>query len=125
VSARIAVRVAGNVRIVDVKTGEQMLTLPLDGSFEDRVHFADAFTVNGNGVGALTMREHTDGIGVDNDVWRLGTKERRELQSEDDLTRAVIQKLSGESAQAVLGAIDVERTAVDPTSLTLTAARMP
>ncbi len=119
IEAKIAVRVVGTVRVVDVKSGEQLTTLALEGSAEDAVHYADDFSVGGKGVssGDITLREHTDGYGVDGDLRNLAVKARQDLASEDDLTQTVLKKLVGDSTKAVLSAVDIEREAVDPGSL--------
>ncbi|MFZ5477059.1 MAG: CsgG/HfaB family protein [Myxococcota bacterium] len=116
-SGRIAVRVAGTARIVDVKTGEQLVTLPLEAAFEDAVHYADSFTLNGNQVTPV-RKGHRGDVRVEDDLLDLA-KAKRDLKSEDQLAAAVLDKLALESAQAVLAAVDVEKEAVDPAKLVM------
>jgi len=120
-TGRIGLRVVGSVRVVDVKTGEQLATASLEAVSEDSAHFADSFSVGGMGV-AVGRWENTSGVGVPDDVYAL-SQGKSNLKDEGQIASDVVTTLSEDAARAVLKVVDVEREARDPSDLVLVAVQ--
>ncbi len=119
VSGQLAARIVGTVKVVDVKTGEQLANAPVEAVVEDAVHFVADFKVGGNSVPAsrLTMWEHTDGYGVqDYDLDDLA-EARQSLLSEDEVVAKLVEIIATKASAAVVEEVDGEREAVDPGTL--------
>jgi len=114
-AARVSVRIAGSVKVVDTKTGEQVAAAELEGSQTDSVAYADSFTRTGNG-----QPVDYEPLNLTNEFRRLA-KARQVLKDEGELLPAVLQKITETAAEAVEGVVDVEKTATDPAKLVLVA----
>ncbi|MFN7144590.1 MAG: CsgG/HfaB family protein, partial [Myxococcota bacterium] len=116
--ARVEVRLAGSVKVVDVKTGEQVTTVPFEVSMADAVHYATNFASAGGSPVTPVGRGRTGGIEVDDDFLAL-VEARRDLVDEGQLLQKVLTKVAADAGSEVLEAIDVEREATDPLMVSL------
>lgn len=120
-TGRVSLRVVGSVRVVDVATGEQLVTKAIEAVSEDAAHFADSFTVGGMGVGVGDY-ENTRGVGVPDEVYAL-SRGKSSLKDEGQIASDVVNVLSYDAARAVLEVVDFEREARDPADLVVLAVQ--
>lgn len=119
VEQSISVQISGSVTVVDVKTGEQLLSRPVEASAQDSVHYVESPTVDGRGV-ELTMWRHNDGIGVQDRGLKRLVDADRSLTDEGTLASQVVDSLSSQAARAVLDVVDVDDSLRDPAELAST-----
>ncbi len=120
-SASLQLRVAGSVRVVDVQTGEQLASHPLEGVAEDAVHFVEDPSVDGRVV-SLTMWGHNNGVGVRDRELRRLVDARRDLRDEGAMADEIVSGLARAAAEAILEAVDVPDREADPDRLDLGTA---
>ena len=117
VEQSLAIQISGSVTVVDVKTGEQLTSRPIEASAQDSVHFVESPSVDGRGV-ELTMWQHNDGIGVrERDIRRL-VEARRLVVDEGVMAAQVVDSLSSQASEAVIQVVDVAHSVRDPAELT-------
>ena len=116
--ADISLDIVGSLRVVDVLTGEQLAAPSVQSTAKDAIHYADNFEdAAGNGV-AIAKRGRTGGIEVDGSYIEL-SEARTSLKDEGELANQVVADIAKQAAEATLKVVDVERKAVDPTSLAI------
>jgi len=117
-SDRLVIRVSGSASVVDVKTGEQVGSCSLQAVAEDSVEWADTFRrASDQEPITLVERNRTGGLEIDDyDVLYL-IDGNRNLKSEGDLAASVIEKLSQDSSDMILDAVDSPKSINDPVEL--------
>ena len=118
--AKRAIRITGSVKVIDTKTGEQLATIPVEGIAEDAMAYADDFTRTDNRE-AYDLSANPTPIGGDYTPATLAAAPKT-LKDEGELISAAVEAVSTKAAEGVLKAVDVEKPATDPTTLTLTDA---
>lgn len=108
-SAKITARVAGSIKVVDTKSGEQLATQALEGAADDSIEYAHDFTqdpfdraLSGIPDGALGL-----------------TRGRTSLRDEGEIANQIVEQFSEAAAAVVVRAVDGERTATDPPTLAM------
>lgn len=116
IQGSIGIQIAGSVKVVDVLSGEQLVSQPIEAVANDAVHYIESPTVGGNTV-QLTMWQHNDGIGVRDRDLRQMAEARRDLADEGSLASSVVDYLSTQAAGAAVDVIDIDDNLADPDEL--------
>jgi tetratricopeptide (TPR) repeat protein len=116
---RVSVRIAGQLRVVDARSGALSATWPFDMTRADQARFADAFR-GPDGREVRVVRGDPDvtrgEVAVPPELVELRDA-RRALTPPADLARGVIADLAGEARSVVVGVVDAEPPLRDPVEL--------
>lgn len=116
-----SVVLVGSVKVVDVKTGEQIAAAALEGRATDAIKYADGFMYAGTNNPAV-VEGNQGGVNVSNEVAALA-KSRTTLKDEGELTKAVLERVVGTAADVVVKAVDIEKEATDPSTLVIASVK--
>lgn len=120
--ATISLDVVGSLRVVDVLTGEQLASPAVQATAKDAIHYGDNFKDAAGNPVAISAKGRTGGIDVDSSYIKL-SEARTSLKDEGELANEVVEAIAGQASDATLGVVDVEKKAIDPTTLDLAGKR--
>ncbi len=117
-----SVKLVASVKLIDVKTGEQLAAPTVTAEVGDRIHYADTFKGPAGEDIVPVPYNRAGGMEVKSDAVLALTDAPRELKPVSTLATGAVDKLAFDLAAAVVTQVDKEQPASDPSTLAVALA---